>query len=75
MMKDSKQMNLMAMNVTWFPEDLSAYENHIGIVEATILTTAKTIMLAMAVIAQRTFYKMMKRLPSRAINHTRNLVL
>ena len=68
MMKDSKQMDLMSMNVTWFLEDLEVFDNQVGIVEASISTVIKTITLAIAVIAQRAFYKMMKRLPGRAIN-------
>ena len=68
MMKDSKQIDLMAINVTWFSKDLEVYDNQVGIEEATILTIAKVITLGMAVIAQRTFYQMMKRLPGRVIN-------
>ena len=69
MTNNSKQIDLLAMNVTWFPKDFEVYDNQVGIVEATILTFVKIITLGMAVIAQRTFYKMMKRLPGRVINH------
>ena len=65
---NSKQIDLMSMNVTWFSKDLEVYKNQIGVVEATILTIVMIIVLVMAVIAQRTFYQMMKRLPGRAIN-------
>ena len=58
----------MSMNVTWFPNDLEVYKYQVGVVEATILTIVKIIVLGMAVIAQITFYQMMKRLPGRAIN-------
>ena len=68
MMKDSKQTDLLDMNVTWSQKDLELYDNRFGIMEATIFSTVNTLMLAMGVIAQRTFYKMMKRLPGRAIN-------
>ena len=68
MINDSKKIGLMAMNVTWSHEDLELYENRVGLVEAAIFTTAKIVILAMAVVAHRTFYKMMKRLPGRAIN-------
>ena len=68
MMKNLRQADLMAMNVTWSDEDLEFYVNRFGVVEATIFTIANTVMLAMGVIAQKTFYKMMKRLPGRAIN-------
>ena len=68
MMKDSKQIDLMDMNVTWFPKDLEVYDDEVGVVEATILTIVRIITLSLAVIAQRTFYQMMKRLPGRVIN-------
>ena len=68
MMNNSKNTDLMAMNVTWSDEDLKLYENRLGFEEATIFTIAKIVIFAMAVVAHRTFYKMMKRLPGRAIN-------
>ena len=68
MVKESKKTDLLGMNVTWFDEDLKLFENRLGFEEATIFTIAKVVIFAMAVIAQRTFYKMMKRLPGRAIN-------
>ena len=68
MMKESKQTDLMAMNVTWSDEDLKLYKNLMGVEEATIFTIAKIVIFAMAIVAHRTFYKMMKRLPGRAIN-------
>ena len=58
----------MSMNVTWFNKDLEVFTNKVGIVDATILTMVEIIVLGMAVIAQRTFYQMMKRLPDRVIN-------
>ena len=58
----------MAMDVTWLLEDLDLYENRIGVGEATFFTISETIVLAMGIIAQTTFYKMMKRLPGRVIN-------
>ena len=67
-MNNLKQADLMAMNVTWSDEDLEFYDNRFGVVKATIFTIANTVMLAMGVIAQKTFYKMMKRLPGRVIN-------
>ena len=72
MMKESRQTDLMAMNVTWSDEDLKLYKNLknlMGVEEATIFTIAKVVIFAMAIVAHRTFYKMMKRLPGRAINN------
>ena len=66
---NSKQIDIMSMNVTWFNRDLEVFTNKVIIVEATILTMVEITVLGMAVIAQRTFYQMMKRLPDRPINH------
>ena len=63
-----KQIDLKSMNVTWFNKDLEVFTNKVGIVDATILTMVEITVLGMAVIAQKTFYQMMKRLPDRAIN-------
>ena len=71
-MKESRQTDLMAMNVTWSDEDLKLYKNLknlMGVEEAIIFTIAKVVIFAMAIVAHRTFYKMMKRLPGRAINN------
>ena len=65
---NSKQIDLMSMNVSWFNKDLEVFTNKVGIVDATILTMVEIIVLGMAVIAQKTFYQMMKRLPDRVIN-------
>ena len=67
-MNNSKQTDLMAMDVTWSVEDLELYGNRVGVGEATFFSISKTIVLAMGIIAQKTFYKMMKRLPGRVIN-------
>ena len=67
-MNNSKQTDLMGMDVTWSLEDLELYDHSIGVGEATIFTISKTIVLAMGMIAQKTFYKMMERLPGRIIN-------
>ena len=67
-MNNSKQTDLMAMDVTWSLEDLELYDSRIGVGEATAFTISKTIVLAMGIIAQKTFYNMMERLPGRVIN-------
>ena len=66
---NSQNSDLMSMNVTSSPEDLDVYKSQVGVVEATILTIVRIIVLGMAVIAQGTFYQMMKRLPGRPINN------
>ena len=56
------------MNVSWFSEELEFYGNQSGFFTSIIFTAARFITLVMAVIAHRAFYKLMKRLPGRAIN-------
>ena len=55
-MNNSKQTNLMAMDLTWSLEDLDLYDSRIGVGEATIFTISRTIIWAMGIIAQKTFY-------------------
>ena len=68
--KDHKivHKDVLAMNISWLPEDLELYENHSDPVASWIFTTARVITLIMAILVQRAFYKLMKRLPGRAIN-------
>ena len=56
------------MNVSWFEEELEFYGNQSGFFTSIIFTAARFVTLVMAVIAHRAFYKLMKRLPGRAIN-------
>ena len=60
--------DVLAMNISWLPEDLELYENHSDPFASCIFTTARVITLIMAMIVQRAFYKLMKRLPGRAVN-------
>ena len=56
------------MNVSWLPGDLEFYENDSDLFESWIFTMARIITLLMAIIVHRAFYKLMKRLPGRAVN-------
>ena len=56
------------MNVSWLPGDLEIYENDSDLLESGIFTMARIITLIMAIIVHRAFYKLMKRLPGRAVN-------
>ena len=56
------------MNVSWFSAELEFYGNQSGFFMSIIFTAARFVTLVMAVIAHRAFYKLMKRLPGRAIN-------
>ena len=58
----------LAMNISWLPEDLELFENHSDPFAASIFTMARVITLVFAIIVHRAFYKLMKRLPGRAVN-------
>ena len=68
--KDAKivHKDVLAMNISWLPEELELFENHSDPFESSIFTTARVITLIMAIIVHRAFYKLMKRLPGRAVN-------
>ena len=61
--------DLLAMNVSWFTDDLELYENQfLGFVESLGFTIARLVTLILAIIVHRAFYNLMKRLPGRAVN-------
>ena len=62
------QSDLLAMNVSWFLEDLELYEGQYGFSESFCFTVARLVTLIMAIFVHRAFYKLMKRHPDRAVN-------
>ena len=60
--------DLLAMNVSWIPKDLELFENEFDFVVSMVCTIARCITFAMAIIVHRAFYRLVKRLPGRAIN-------
>ena len=56
------------MNISWFHEDLELVENSFDLKISLFLTLVRFITLIFAVIVHRAFYKLMKRLPGRAVN-------
>ena len=66
-MKNIKS-DLLAVNVSWFNEELEPYNNQYGFLESIGFTVARLVTLIMAIIVHRSFYKLMKRLPGRAVN-------
>ena len=59
----------LGMNVSWEPEDLELYENgQSGFFMSLGFTLLRAFTFFMAVIVHRAFYKLMKRLPGRAVN-------
>ena len=62
------QADLLALNVSWFPEDLVRYDYQYGFIESFVFTVSRLVIMIMAIIVHGAFYKFMKRLPGRAVN-------
>ena len=60
--------DLLAIDVSWIPKDLELFENEFDFFVSMVCTTARFITFVMAIIVHRAFYRLVKRLPGRAIN-------
>ena len=60
--------DLLSMNISWSYEDLGLLENNYDFAISLVFTMVRTITLILGIIVHRAFYKLMKRLPGRAIN-------
>ena len=60
--------DLLFMNTSWQPKDLELYDNQSGFLISIVFTFVRFITFVMAVIVHRAVYKVMGRLPGRAIN-------
>ena len=60
--------DLLVMDVSWIPKDLELFENEFDFVVSMACTIARFVTFAMATIVHRAFYRLVKRLPGRAIN-------
>ena len=65
--RTSLQTDLLAMNVSWLDEDLELWYSF-DLAISLLFTVLRVITLILAIIVHRAFYKLMKRLPGRAIN-------
>ena len=61
--------DLLFMNVSWASGDLHLYENQSGFAVSVIFTVINSLILLMAFIVHKAVYKLLERLPNRAINH------
>ena len=62
------QTDLLAMNTSMLYEDLELLENSFDPTFSVVFTSFRFITLILGIIVHRAFYKLMKRLPGRAIN-------
>ena len=67
-LKDNDIVHKDFLDISWLPEDLELIKHHSDIFTSSVFTIARVITLAMAIIVHRAFYKLMKRLPGRAVN-------
>ena len=65
--RTSLKTDLLAMNVSWLDEDLELWYSF-DLVISLLFTVLRVITLILAIIVHRAFYKLMKRLPGRAVN-------
>ena len=65
--RTSLQTDLLAMNVSWLDEDLELWYSF-DLAISLVFTVLRVITLILAIIVHRAFYKLMKRLPGRAVN-------
>ena len=68
MSKSSLKSDFLAMNVSWYPNELELYTNQASITMSTIFTTIVILTFLMGVVVQKSVFKLLKRLPQRAIN-------
>ena len=61
-------VDLLAMNVSWTPKDLELFENEFDFLVSMVCTIARLITFFIAIVVHRAFYRLMKRLPGRAVN-------
>ena len=66
--RTSLDTDLLSMNISWSYEDLELLENNYDFAISLVFTMVRTITLILGIIVHRAFYKLMKRLPGRAIN-------
>ena len=66
--RTSLETDLLVMNIPWLHEDLEVFENSFDLTISLVFTLARFITLILAIIVHRTFYKLMQRLPGRAVN-------
>ena len=65
---NKSKSDYFAMNVSWNSDELELYTNQASITMSTIFTIISITTFLMSVIVQKAIFKMLKRLPRRAIN-------
>ena len=61
-------VDLLTMNVSWTTNDLERVENEFDFLVSMVCTIVRFITFATAIVVHSAFYRLMKRLPGRAVN-------
>ena len=61
-------VDLLTMNVSWTSDDLELFENEFDFLVSMVCTMGRFTTFVMAIVVHRAFYRLMKRLPGRAVN-------
>ena len=61
--------DLLFMNISWASGDLHLYDNQSGFGVSVIFSVVNSAILLMAFFVHKAVYKLLERLPNRAINH------
>ena len=61
--------DLLLMNISWASGDLQLYDNQSGFEVSVVFSAINSVILLMAFIVHKAVYKLLARLPNRAINH------
>ena len=68
MSESSLKSDFLAVNVSWYPNELELYTNQASIATSTIFTIILILTFLIGNIVQKAIFEMLKRLPERAIN-------
>ena len=60
--------DLLLMNVSWASRDLQLYDNQSGFGVSVVFSIINSVILLMAFIVHKAVYKLLAKLPDRAIN-------
>ena len=61
--------DLLLMDISWDSGDLQLYDNQSGFRVSVVFSVINIVILLMAFIVHKAVYKLLARLPDRAINH------
>ena len=64
----SLHVDFLDMNISWYPEELELFENQSNFLMSLFFISILSIILVLGAIVHRAIFKLLNRLPQRAIN-------